>query len=184
MRTKTVASVFIAHTFEDPSHGQLAATVMTALILFVTAASLFALILGYSRIPFAAARDGQFFRVFAKVHPTGHFPHVSLLVMGGLALPFCFFFIGTPGQLADAGANHRPIHLAMCRGHSAASLPQRHSPTFSHVAVSCACAVGACDVGLRVCDLARGGHGVCGRISVGGHLRLLRVCIAQRPLLG
>lgn len=93
-RTKTVASVFIAHTFTDPKHGQLAATVMTALILFATAASLFALILGYSRIPFAAARDGQFFKAFAKVHPTGHFPHVSLLVIGGLALPFCFFSLG------------------------------------------------------------------------------------------
>ena len=50
------------------------ALVMTALILFVTASSLYGVILGYSRIPFAAAREGQFFRVFARVHPTKHFP--------------------------------------------------------------------------------------------------------------
>ena len=55
---------------------------MTGLILFVAASSLYAVILGYSRIPFAAARDGDFFHVFARVHPTKNFPHVSLLVLG------------------------------------------------------------------------------------------------------
>jgi amino acid transporter len=67
---------------------------MTALILFVTASSLYGVILGYSRIPFAAAREGQFFRVFARVHPTKHFPHVSLVTLGALAVPFCFFSLG------------------------------------------------------------------------------------------
>jgi amino acid transporter len=67
---------------------------MTSLILFVTASSLYAVILGYSRIPFAAARDGQFFRVFGRLHPTKHFPHVSLLTIGAVALPFCFFSLG------------------------------------------------------------------------------------------
>lgn len=67
---------------------------MTALILFVTASSLYGVILGYSRVPFAAAREGQFFRVFARVHPTKHFPHVSLLTLGALAVPFCFFSLG------------------------------------------------------------------------------------------
>mgnify|MGYP003694369453 CR=1 FL=1 len=68
--------------------------VMTSLILFVTASSLYAVILGYSRIPFAAARDGQFFRVFGRLHPTKHFPHVSLLTIGAVTLPFCFFSLG------------------------------------------------------------------------------------------
>jgi amino acid transporter len=58
-----------------------ARTVMTSLILFVAAASPSATIRGYSRIPFAAARDGDFFSVFSKVHPTKHFPHVSLVVI-------------------------------------------------------------------------------------------------------
>ena len=74
--------------------GRMAAIVMTALILFVTASSLYAVILGYSRIPFAAARDGQFFRVFARLHATKHFPHVSLLTIGAVTMPFCFFTLG------------------------------------------------------------------------------------------
>ena len=92
--TRTIASLFIARSFSDPASGRIAAIVMTALILFVTASSLYAVILGYSRIPFAAARDGQFFRVFGRVHPVKHFPHVSLLTIGAVALPFCFFSLG------------------------------------------------------------------------------------------
>jgi amino acid transporter len=92
--TRTVASVFIERTFSNPDSGRIAGLVMTALILFVAAASLYATILGYSRVPFAAARDGDFFRVFARVHPTKHFPHVSLLVIGAVSIPFCFFSLG------------------------------------------------------------------------------------------
>jgi amino acid transporter len=89
-----IAALFIQRVFADPSHGRIAAIVMTALILFVTASSLYAVILGYSRIPFAAAREGQFFRVFERVHPTKHFPHVSLVTLGALSIPFCFFTLG------------------------------------------------------------------------------------------
>jgi amino acid transporter len=78
---RTIASEFIVRTFADPSVGRVGGTVMTSLILFVAAASPYATILGYSRIPFAAARDGDFFSVFSKVHPTKHFPHVSLVVI-------------------------------------------------------------------------------------------------------
>jgi len=93
-RTRTIASLFIARTFADPASGRIAAKAMTALILFITAASLYAVVLGYSRIPFAAARDGEFFEAFARVHPTKHFPHVSLLTIGAVTLPFCFFTLG------------------------------------------------------------------------------------------
>ncbi|MEP7200077.1 MAG: APC family permease, partial [Chloroflexota bacterium] len=81
-QTRAIASVFIQRTFSDPATGHTAAIAMTVLILIVTAASVYGVILGYSRIPFAAAREGQFFRVFARVHPTGHFPHVSLMTIG------------------------------------------------------------------------------------------------------
>ncbi|MCW5866858.1 MAG: amino acid permease [Candidatus Eremiobacteraeota bacterium] len=87
---KAAASPTIASDFIGQINGPVAAQVMTGLILFVTAASLFSVILGYSRVPYAAALDGQFFPIFARVHPKGHFPHVSLLTLGGLALPFCF----------------------------------------------------------------------------------------------
>jgi amino acid transporter len=93
-QTRAIASVFIERTFSNPATGHGAAVTMTALILFVTASSLYAVILGYSRIPFAAAREGQFFPIFARVHPTGHFPHVSLVTLGALAVPFCFFSLG------------------------------------------------------------------------------------------
>ncbi len=92
--SRTIASNFIERSFADPSTGRIAGLVMTALILFVAASSLYAVILGYSRIPFAAARDGDFFAIFARVHPTKRFPHVSLLTIGLISLPFCFFTLG------------------------------------------------------------------------------------------
>ena len=93
-QTRAIASVFIMRTIADAGAARTAAAVMTALILVVTASSLYGVILGYSRIPFAAAREGQFFRVFARVHPTGRFPHVSLVTLGAMAIPFCFFSLG------------------------------------------------------------------------------------------
>ena len=65
---------------------------LAALLVMVTAfASIFSLLLGYSRIPFAAARDGNFFAPFGRLHPTRGFPHISLLALGGMALLFCLF---------------------------------------------------------------------------------------------
>jgi amino acid transporter len=93
-QTRTIASLFIARTFSDPAAGQAAALGMTVLILIVTASSLYAVVLGYSRIPYAAARDGQFFEVFGRLHPTKRFPHISLLTIGAVAIPFCFFTLG------------------------------------------------------------------------------------------
>jgi amino acid transporter len=92
--SRTVASVFIERTFADPSTGRMAGMVMTGLILFVAASSLYATILGYSRIPYAAARDGDFFRIFARVHPTKRFPDLSLATIALVSIPFCFFTLG------------------------------------------------------------------------------------------
>ena len=61
------------------------------MILWTAFGSVFALLLGYSRVPFAAARDGYFFRPFARLHPTGAFPHVSLYVLGGVSIVAAFF---------------------------------------------------------------------------------------------
>ena len=59
---------------------------LAAVLVMITAfASIFSLLLGYSRIPYAAARDGNFFRPFGKLHPTRGFPYVSLLYLGGAA---------------------------------------------------------------------------------------------------
>ncbi len=65
---------------------------IAAVLVMVTAfGSVFSLLLGYSRIPYAAARDGNFPAVFGRLHPRGRFPYVSLLVLGGVACVFCFF---------------------------------------------------------------------------------------------
>jgi len=56
--------------------------------------SVFALLLGYSRIPFAAARDGNFPAAFGRLHPTRGFPYVALLSLAGVACLFCFFSLG------------------------------------------------------------------------------------------
>jgi len=93
-KSRTIASLFIARTFADAETGRLAASVMTALVLFVASTSIFALILGYSRILFAAAREGDFFAIFARVHPTLHVPHVSVVAIGLMAVPFCFLSLG------------------------------------------------------------------------------------------
>jgi fructoselysine transporter len=61
-------------------------------VLWVAFASLFAVLLGYSRIPYAAAADGEFLPLFAKVHPTKRFPHVSLLILGGVGFVFSLLF--------------------------------------------------------------------------------------------
>eukprot|EP01102_Stenamoeba_stenopodia_P004832 TRINITY_DN1524_c0_g1_i3.p1 TRINITY_DN1524_c0_g1~~TRINITY_DN1524_c0_g1_i3.p1 ORF type:complete len:157 (-),score=30.83 TRINITY_DN1524_c0_g1_i3:178-648(-) len=53
------------------------------------------MLLGYSRIPYAAAVDGNFLPYFDKLHPTQEFPYVSVLVMGALAVIACFFNLDT-----------------------------------------------------------------------------------------
>ncbi|MBL7997485.1 MAG: APC family permease [Candidatus Kapabacteria bacterium] len=73
-------------------YGSTAAQVMTVLILFVAFTSLFAVVLGYSRIPYAAAQDGNFFSVFALTHPEKDFPHISLLVFGALSVVLSIAF--------------------------------------------------------------------------------------------
>ena len=79
-------SEFIVSTFMERLYGPQVATVFTFLILWTAFGSVFALLLGYSRIPYAAARDGYFFHVFGRLHPTKHFPHVSLVVLGGISI--------------------------------------------------------------------------------------------------
>ena len=78
-------SQFIVSSFMERLYGPTVATVFTFLILWTAFGSVFALLLGYSRIPFAAARDGYFFAVFGRLHPTKAFPHVSLIVLGLIA---------------------------------------------------------------------------------------------------
>ena len=83
---------FVISTFIERLYGHTAAIVATIMILWVALASLFAVMLGYSRVPFAAAQDGAFFKIFAKLHPTKNFPYVSLLLLAGFAFVFSLLF--------------------------------------------------------------------------------------------
>ncbi len=81
-------SRFIVSTFVERLYGLHAAQFATGMVLWIALASVFSVLLGYSRVPYSAALDGNFFPVFARLHPTKRFPHVSLLALGGLAFLF------------------------------------------------------------------------------------------------
>jgi fructoselysine transporter len=85
-------SSFIVSTFIEKIYGARAANIATLLVLWIAFASLFAVVLGYSRVPYAAAADGNFFTVFARLHPTKNFPYVSLLFLGALGFIFSLLF--------------------------------------------------------------------------------------------
>jgi amino acid transporter len=84
----------IGSMFIEKLYGSKLALIFTVMILWTSFASVFALTLGYSRIPFAAAKDGCFFHVFSKVHPKKEFPHVSLLLIGVLSIAASFLSLG------------------------------------------------------------------------------------------
>ncbi len=85
-------SKYVVSTFIERLHGSGWAMVATSLILVTALGSVFAAMLGYSRVPYAAALDGNFFPVFARVHPTKHFPHISVLALGAAAMVFSLLF--------------------------------------------------------------------------------------------
>jgi amino acid transporter len=89
---RAMTSEFVVSEFMQVLAGGTAATIVTCLILWVAFASVFSATLGYSRIPYAAAADKEFFSIFAKLHPTKDFPYVSLLFLGGVAFIFSMLF--------------------------------------------------------------------------------------------
>ena len=70
--------------------GSWAGYTIAALVVWTAFASVFSLLLGYSRVPYAAARDGNYFRFLAAVHPRHGIPHRSLVALGVVASAFCF----------------------------------------------------------------------------------------------
>ena len=80
----------VISVFMQQIYGGWAGKLVTLLIMWTAFGSIFSLLLGYSRVPYAAALDGNYFAVFARLHPRYKFPHVSLLVLGAVATAFCF----------------------------------------------------------------------------------------------
>ncbi len=85
-----VIAVLLERTF-----GHLAARVIAWMVIWTAFGSLFSLLLGGSRVPYAAARDGNYFRSLGQLHPRGNFPGRSLLLLGSIACVFCFFDLRT-----------------------------------------------------------------------------------------
>ena len=91
---EAMKSRFIVTDFMNRLYGAKAASAVTVLVMWTAVASVFALLLGYSRIAWAAASEGDFFSVFARLHPTGQFPHVAIVVLGVLSILCSFFSLG------------------------------------------------------------------------------------------
>jgi amino acid transporter len=79
---------YLVSSFMAQIYGHEAGMFITVLILCIAFSSLFAVVLGYSRIPYAAAVDGNFFKIFSRLHPTKNFPYVSLIVICTMGLIF------------------------------------------------------------------------------------------------
>jgi amino acid transporter len=87
-------SNFIVSILMERVYGSGVATFFTAMVLWTAFGSVFALLLGYSRVPYAAALDGYFFKIFGRLHPKKNFPYVSLVVLGAIAIICSFFSLG------------------------------------------------------------------------------------------
>ncbi len=135
---EAVQSKFIAARFMEIIYGTWAGGAVTLLILWTSVAGVFALVLAYSRVPYAAALDGYFWKPFARLHPKGDFPYVSLLVIGGLAIAER----NAQPRLGSFGTAHvsdsDPVHGTDCGGGSTAQNAPRRAPSVPHVAVSAA----------------------------------------------
>jgi len=91
----TNARLSVAAVVVQRAYGAIAGRVVALLVVWTAFASVYALLLGYSRVPYAAAMDNNYFRIFARVHPRHRIPNVSLLMLAGVAMLFCVL------QLAD-----------------------------------------------------------------------------------
>ena len=89
-RASTAKFAIVAAVMER-TFGPVMAKVLTLLVMWTAFASVFSLLLAYSRAPYAAAADGNYFRAFARLHRRHQFPNVSLLALGAVATLFCFF---------------------------------------------------------------------------------------------
>ncbi len=163
----------IAALFMERLYGRGVAVAFTALILWTVVACMFAITLGYSRIPFAAARQGDFFRPFARLHPVHGYPIVSLWAMGVLTAVFCFFPLEQRDQGGRDRADRDSVHRPDRRPARAADHAARRGPAVSHVALSAPQPAGVDRLAVRAWH---GGDGVSARRPGRDSLGLRGVC--------
>lgn len=117
---------YLVSTFMELLYGTKAAVFVTVLILCIAMSSLFAVVLGYSRVPYAAAVDGNFFQVFGKLHPTKKFPYISLLVL--CATGFIFSLLMKLGDVITAILAMRIVIQFMAQAVGVVLLRKKNSP--------------------------------------------------------
>ncbi|HLW64915.1 MAG TPA: APC family permease [Gemmataceae bacterium] len=91
---EALKSYSLSAKFMERIHGDWAVIAITLMLIGSCFASAFAGMLGYARIPYAAARHGHFFSLFGAVHPRHRIPHVGLLLVGALTLFWSFLDLG------------------------------------------------------------------------------------------
>ncbi len=86
---QVAASTAVVADFMNTIYGRAGGVAVAVLIMIAGWGSIYVILLGYSRVPYAAAVEGHFLRSFAALHPKGRFPTVSLVVMGVLSALCC-----------------------------------------------------------------------------------------------
>ena len=91
VKESAIVRVQLVAEIARSAFGQWAGYTIAALVMWTAFASVFSLLLGYSRVPFAAAQSGNYFKFLAAVHPKHGIPHRSLVALGLVASACCFF---------------------------------------------------------------------------------------------
>jgi amino acid transporter len=79
---KIQSSPYFASTVLEMTWGSVPAKIFTVTIVITAFGSVFAGLLGGSRVPYEAARDKVFLTWFARLHPRMNFPTLGLFAMG------------------------------------------------------------------------------------------------------
>jgi len=85
----------VASTVLEQAWGSGTARVITVLIVVAAIGSVFAGLLGGSRVPFEAARDKVFLPVFGRLHPKLNLPTAGVLTMGVITIIGSMFTLTT-----------------------------------------------------------------------------------------
>ena len=112
--------LYVVSIFMQKIYGTWAANLVTALVMWTAFASVFSLLLGYSRVPYAAALDGNYFQAFARVHPQAPLPLRFVAGFGWSGSVVLFFFAGRRDRRAGGDSDHAAVSGAGRRRHRAA----------------------------------------------------------------
>ena len=169
---EAIESPYIASVYVQILFGSAAGKIMTVLLLWIAFSSVFSLLLGYSRIPYAAAVDGNFFRIFGRLHPKGNFPHISLITLGLIASVFSLGHLNEVIGSLDCHARADPIPSPNYRLFLAAFPCAGHAPALSDVVLPDPWNHFALWMGLRAGDRGSALADLCLRHLRGGNRSL------------